>query len=193
MINLINIAGTMRKCHFTESTDYSIGTIFLMDEKPVSRSDLSFKPMPGMTWNYEMEREFTEDEMWNLGWGHKSRSIYEKWDTFMEDGKLYICMSPAGNCIYIVSFGENGKHEVTVNGERTSSFSVSRRYDIETVEAVINQLLRPVRVPASLVPEDVTGNLSLMSDEEMQKDTKFEWTAGDFGRGFEIRRLRKEE
>jgi len=109
--------------------------------------------MPSNKQPLTLRREYSPEEYALLAHGLVPKQMEDKWFIFLEDGRLYLCRSWTGCCIYEVAFIEqNGQYvmaEAWVNRDPGQYKSTDDRYDALLLLYLIEHLMlgRKVEFP----------------------------------------------
>ena len=155
-----DIPGRAARRHFRYCREDSPNTV-LIDPFPATRGNTGLRPMPYDTVHTVLNRRFSEDDLWNLRWGHRSRTMDDSWIMVYEDGAVHIGRSRTGVCVFSITPGDGDVHDVVVNDD-------PEQFDhgpIDEVPSMIDDLLdrwlEPVELPVDALPLTVTGNIVL--------------------------------
>lgn len=108
----------------------------------VNKTDWKTVEMPERTAEFVIYREFTDGEMEYIIEGHRPQEMEDKWFMYYEDDKLFIHRSWTGYCIYIISFAQKGRLDITVNRDPEQYKESSIENDKDKVNIRINWLIK---------------------------------------------------
>ncbi len=102
------------------------------------RGDWKTQPMPERHETFTLDRTFSSVQMTALRCGNIPQEMEDKWFWFMEGSTLYAHRSWTGNCIYIIEFGDDGHHKVTVNRDPEQYGCTSTEEDKENLNSLLD-------------------------------------------------------
>lgn len=108
------------------------------------KSDWNTTPMPEENTTFELNRNFTEEQMEALMKGNIPRQMEDKWFWYYEDGKLYAHRSWTGICVYIIEFNnDTNVHKVTANRNPEEYRVTDVDEDIEHLNRLLDWWVQP--------------------------------------------------
>jgi|GEM_PF-3035291 len=118
--------------------------------RPAVREDFHFVDFTEYV-SIPFERKFSDDELWDLRWGHIPQSVEDMCGFFFSDDVLYIYRSWTGDCIYKLRLDPGGKHELQVcNEHRAHMYSGEEERERYLVGSLLDLWLSPVELPISM-------------------------------------------
>lgn len=130
------------------------GDIVSLDSVPVTMDSLNLGPMANHR-NIIYRREFSEDDMWNLSWGHRFGGWEDRWSLVSADGMLHIARTAIGESIFTIVLGDDGVHELMIN----TDYDQMDEDVLEFIDGFLDTLLTPIRIPWSALPFGIIGNI----------------------------------
>lgn len=126
--------------HLTHSFDTICGPQYRLDKVPATRSDWKIVPMGEKRRFVEFNRDFSDEDVRNLSWGHISMSMDDRYGSFFEDGILYIYEGWGGTVIYELTLNAGpGPHRLAINYDEICYRPSFDEQEIETVNHLIDQ------------------------------------------------------
>lgn len=85
--------------------------------KIATKADWKTLDFPAEVQTFEYNREFSEEELNLLKYGHIPREQEDKWFMYMENNVIYIYRSWTGFGIYKIELKPDNNHTVTANND----------------------------------------------------------------------------
>lgn len=140
--------------HFSHHFDINWEAYFI-DSVPASRSNMYVSDQLDRICSFTLHRRFTDDDIWNLRWGHVSKSMEDRWNMMFEDGHLIITRSWTGLCVFDVTLSEDDEHEV----HAFNMVDVTQDYLRKILNNLLDMWLSDAPIPADRIPGSITGNI----------------------------------
>ena len=152
--------------HFDHSFDSFSEDMVWIPVRPLKRSDIEFKCEGKYSIQTTYTRKISDSEKWDLTWGHRSRSMDDKWNIIMEDDTLYFIRSWTGFCIYELRLGDGKEHQLII-WKNTDDEKPLSSLDMELFDSLMDHFLRPVIVNGWIDSLGIYGNVcSYVYDKE---------------------------
>lgn len=90
---------------------------YVEDTRKATRDDWTALDMPERYLETTLDRVLTEEELWNIGWGHIPAELEDRWFMYVEDGWAYMHRSWTGICVFILELGEGPLHKLYINND----------------------------------------------------------------------------
>ena len=141
--------------HFSYYPEIGGGGIRI-DSVPVTRDSLELVDMAEHR-SIPYRRRFSEDDMWNMSWGHRSAGFEDRWNLVLEEERILISRTWLKEIVCTIELGPDDVHEIRANTD-----NIGKDTDEEVVKLVdfiLDSLLSPVYLPWSAIPCGITGNI----------------------------------
>lgn len=164
-------------CHVSVYPDCG-GCRASIDSEPVTMGSLNLGPM-GDHRSIAYRRRFSEDDLWNLSWGHRFGGWEDRW-TLVRDGGLLHIARTIEESIFTIVLGDDRVHELMINKD----YDRKDEDVLEFIDGFLYTLLSPIRIPWSTIPFGITGNIRRMSvgrdtDSGSRRATASHCSSGD--------------
>ena len=163
--------------HFSRIDDPLV-TGFVIDSRPATSSNTDIGEVPDQVRHIVLKREFSDDDIWNLRWGHRSLTMEDRWNMVYEDGIIHIARSWTGTRIFTITLGEGDTHDVLVNSNPKQYRSGTDEEVLELLKSLLDSWLDPVYISVDIMPGSITGNVEMYYYRD---DGKPFWTVNDYG------------
>ena len=118
--------------------------------RPAAREDFMFVDFEEYV-SIPFERKFSDEELWDLRWGHIPQSVDDRWGFFFSDDVLHIYRSWTGDCMYKLKLDPGGKHELQVCNElRAHMHTGEEERERYLVGSLLDSWLSPAELPISM-------------------------------------------
>ena len=115
-----------------------------MTVPPVAKKDdWNTVDMPDRNDTFVLHRSFTPVQMSALRQGNIPRAMEDKWFWYMQGNRLYAHRSWTGFCIFIIDFGANNQHTVTVNRDPEQYHNTNIDEDRKTINMLLGWWTKP--------------------------------------------------
>ena len=109
---------------------------------PISRIKRNICEMPPCFKRMVLKRHFSVQDIQRMRQGIIPRNMDDRWLYYMQDNRFFMHRSWTGFCIYIIEFGEQDTHLVTVNGDSAQyRMSPDESTEIETLNRILNSVV----------------------------------------------------
>lgn len=132
------------------------GSTVIIDSVPVTRKSLELVDMADFR-SIPYRRRFSEDDMWNLSWGHRSGGFEDRWNLVLEEGRILISRTWIKETVCTIELGPDDEHEIHANTENIGE--ETDEWILKFVDDFLDTLLSPVSLPWSAIPCGITGNI----------------------------------
>lgn len=132
------------------------GGMTSIDSVPVTRKSLGLVDMADYR-SIPYNRRFSEDDMWNLSWGHRSGGFEDRWNLVLEDERILISRTWIEEIVYTIEMGPEGAYEIRANTENVGKDPDEKI--VRFVDDFLDFLLSPCGIPWSAIPCGITGNI----------------------------------
>lgn len=134
-----------------------------IDSVPVTRESLELVDMADFR-SIPYRRKFSEDDVWNLSWGHRSGGFEDRWNLVLEEGRILISRTWIKEIVCTIELGSDDEHEIRANTENIGE--ETDEWILKFVDGFLDTLLSPVSLPWSAIPCGITGNIRPYVDGE---------------------------
>lgn len=111
--------------------------------KKAEKDDWKALEMPEKHDVFSFNRQFSDSQMESLRFGNIPQEMEDKWFWYMVGNKLYAHRSWTGLCIFIIEFGSDGHHVVTVNRNPEQYSCTSVDEDCEKINKLLDWWTQP--------------------------------------------------
>lgn len=132
------------------------GGATIIDSVPVTRESLELVDMVDYR-SIPYRKRFSEDDMWNLSWGHRSGGFEDRWNLVLEEGRILISRTWIKEIVCTIELGSDDEHEIRANTENIGKDT--DEWILKFVDGFLDTLLSPVSLPWSSIPCGITGNI----------------------------------
>ena len=109
---------------------------------PISRIKRNICEMPPHFKRMVLKRHFSAQDIQRMRQGIIPRNMDDRWLCYMQDNRFFMHRSWTKFCIYIIEFGEQDTHLVTVNGDSDQyRMSPAESTEIETLNRILNSVV----------------------------------------------------
>lgn len=108
------------------------------------KEDWSIEEMPKESECIELNRVFTEEDIYFLHFGNIPKQMEDKWFWYVEDNKLFAHRSWTGFCIFILELDKlSNIHKVIINRKQEQYKSVNIQEDIVMINNLLDYWTKP--------------------------------------------------
>lgn len=111
---------------------------YVEDTRKATRDDWNALDMPEKVLETTLDRVLTEEELWNMEWGHIPAEMEDRWFMYVEDGWAYMHRSWTGICVFILEFGEGPLHRLYINNN-PEQYTGDLEHSMELVNNLMDQ------------------------------------------------------
>ena len=172
----MDVPGKMVRRHFRKYWD--VGNHWIIIESiSVTRNNIYIEPMSKTVKHIVLHRGFSDDDIWNLRWGHRAMSMDDRWNMVFEDDCIHIASSWTGRCGFTITLGDRKEHDVMVNCDPDLFKHQHDDEVLELVNSLLDSWLEDVYVPVDAMPGTITGNVRI----NYERDRNLKWAVNSDG------------